>query len=218
MFTGIVEEVGTVAAVEMLEGARRLVIRAARVLENIAEGDSIAIDGVCQTVVAIRADAFEVQAIGTTLSRTTFGGLEAGRRVNLERSLAFGARVGGHLVQGHVDAVGVVHSVQHVGEHVLLDVRVPELVREVTVLHGSIAINGVSLTVNDLGGDVVQVALIPYTWEHTALSELVPGAEVNLEGDLFGKFVVQYLKRTGTAGVENTIPEAASAPGTRRSE
>lgn len=218
MFTGIVEEVGTVGAVEKLDDARRLVIHAARVLEDVAEGDSIAIDGVCQTVVAIRADAFDVQAIGTTLSRTTFGSFQTGRRVNLERSLAFGGRVGGHLVQGHVDAVGVVHSIERSGEHVLLDVRVPELVREVTVLHGSIAINGVSLTVNELSGSLVQVALIPYTWEHTALSELVPGAEVNLEGDLFGKFVVQYLKRTGAAGVVSSIPDADSAPGTPRRE
>jgi riboflavin synthase len=219
VFTGIVEEVGTIDTVERLDDARRLVIRARRVLEDVAEGDSIAIDGVCQTVVAIRDGAFDVQAIGTTLSRTTFGSFERGRKVNLERSLAFGGRMGGHLVQGHVDAVGVVESVARAGEHVRLDVRVPELVGEVTVLHGSIAINGVSLTVNELSGDVVQVALIPYTWEHTALSELVPGAEVNLEGDLFGKFVVQYLKRTGVAGVIHAIPEeptAPSAPGAHR--
>jgi len=202
MFSGIVEEVGIVRDVGPLEGGRRLRIGANGVLGDLKTGDSIAIDGVCQTVVEVDGGGFTVEAIGTTLSRTTFAGLKPGDRVNLERSLAFGARVGGHLVQGHVDAVGRVEAVVRRGEHVLLDVSLPEVVAEVTVLHGSIAINGVSLTVNALPApDVAQVALIPYTWERTNLSGLVPGAGVNLEGDMLGRFVVNLMKRGTGDGV-----------------
>jgi riboflavin synthase len=202
MFSGIVEEVGVVADVRPLEGGRTLRIGAHGVLEDLKPGDSIAVDGVCQTVVETDATGFTVEAIGTTLSRTTFGAYAAGDPVNLERSLPFGERVGGHLVQGHVDAVGDVTSVDRRGEHVLLDVRIPPVVAEVTTLHGSIAINGVSLTVNAFPApDVAQVALIPYTWDHTNLARLVPGSKVNLEGDMLGRFVVNYLKREADSGV-----------------
>ncbi|HET9986218.1 MAG TPA: riboflavin synthase, partial [Longimicrobiales bacterium] len=181
----------------------RLELEAELALDGLGLGDSIALDGVCQTVVALVPGGFAVEAIATTLSRTTLGGFAPGRRVNLERSLALGARLGGHLVQGHVDGVGEVLRIERAGEHVLLDVRMPEVVAEVTVLHGSVAINGVSLTVNRLPApDVLQVALIPYTWEHTNLSALTPGSPVNLEGDMIGRFVVHHLKRRGTGGVE----------------
>jgi riboflavin synthase len=196
MFTGIVVAQGTVSTVEELRDARRIRIDAPRELvADLGDGDSIAIDGVCQTVVARTDESFTVEAIGTTLSRTTFGELEPGRRVNLEPALALGARLGGHMVQGHVDGVGTVLAVEHTGEHVLLDVDLPPDVAEVTVLHGSLAIDGVSLTVNALPArGSAQVALIPYTWEHTNLSRLDVGSTVNLEGDMLGRFVVHYLK------------------------
>jgi riboflavin synthase len=197
MFTGIVTEVGQIREVAPLENGVRLAVAAERVLPGLELGDSVALDGVCQTVVELEPAGFSVVAIGTTLSRTTLGEFRAGYRVNLEAALALGAPLGGHLVQGHVDGVGEVISVKRAGEHWLLEVGLPELVAEVTVLHGSIAINGVSLTINALPApDVAQVALIPYTWEATNLSALQPGDRVNLEGDLLGKFVVSYLKRT----------------------
>ncbi len=201
MFSGIVEEAGTIRAVEPMENGRRLRIEAPSVAEGLENGDSVAVDGVCLTVVEREGDTFGVECIGTTLSRTTLGRYDPGHRVNLERALALGDRLGGHLVQGHVDGVGEVVGIERVGDHVLLDVRLPEVVRSVTVLHGSIAINGVSLTVNALPeADVAQVALIPYTWEVTNLRDLRPGDGVNLEGDMLGKFVVEYLERTGWAG------------------
>jgi riboflavin synthase len=179
-----------------------LSIRANRTRESLRVGDSVAVEGVCQTVVALDGGAFAVDTIATTLSRTTLGALRAGDPVNLERALALGARLGGHLVQGHVDAVGTVRGLTHGSGHVLLDVELPDEVAEVTVLHGSITIAGVSLTVNALPGPaVVQVALIPHTWENTTLSRLRPGDRVNLEGDLFGRFVVHYMKRRGAPGV-----------------
>jgi riboflavin synthase len=202
VFTGIVEEVGTVMEAEPSGNGLHLVIGAARVLEGVREGDSISVEGVCQTIVAHDADTFEVAAIGTTLSRTTLGRLRAASRVNLERALALGDRLGGHLVQGHVDGVGTVVSIEREGEHVLLEVRLTDEVADVTVLHGSVAINGVSLTVNALpAADVAQVALIPYTWEHTTLGGLRVGDPVNLEGDMIGRFVVNHVMRRGVPGV-----------------
>ncbi len=202
MFSGIVEEVGVIDRIDPLEGGRRLRIRATGVLGDLKAGDSIAVDGVCQTVVERDDVSFLVEAIGTTLSRTTFATMAEGDPVNLERSLGFGERVGGHLVQGHVDAVGEVVAVVRHGEHVLLDVRMPPVVAEVSVLHGSISINGVSLTINALpADDVAQVALIPYTWEHTNLSRLKTGEGVNLEGDMLGRFVAHLMKREPAGGV-----------------
>lgn len=197
MFSGIVEAVGRVERVEPVENGRRLRI-AAPFARELREGDSVAVEGVCLTATALGDGWFDAEAIATTLSRTTLGRLEAGAGVNLERALALGDRLGGHMVQGHVDGVGEVLGVQREGEHVLLDVRLPPAVEEVTVLHGSVAVAGVSLTVNALpAAGVAQVALIPYTWEHTTLRELRPGDGVNLEGDMLGRFVVNYLEKSG---------------------
>ncbi len=197
MFSGIVEAVGRIAGVEDVSNGRRFRIEAP-FADELREGDSVAVEGVCLTATAVSPGGFHVEAIATTLSRTTLGRLEAGSRVNLERALALGERLGGHLVQGHVDGVGEVVGVTRDGEHVQLDVRMPGEVGEVTVLHGSLAIAGVSLTVNAMPSpDVAQVALIPYTWDHTTLSDLQPGDGVNLEGDMLGRFVVDYLKARG---------------------
>jgi riboflavin synthase len=207
MFTGIVTEQGRIRDIAPIENGLRIQVAAERIRPGLELGDSVALDGVCQTVVELDPEGFSVVAIGTTLSRTTLGDYTVGQRVNLEAALPVGAPLGGHLVQGHVDAVGVVRAVEEAGAHYLLEVALPEIVAEVTILHGSITINGVSLTVNALPApDVAQVALIPYTWEETNLSALRPGDRVNLEGDLLGKFVVNYLKRTesrrGAAAIE----------------
>lgn len=197
MFSGIVEAMGTVRAVAAVDNGRRFRI-AAEFAGELADGDSVAVEGVCLTTTARGGDWFEVEAIATTLSRTTLGRLELGSGVNLERALALGDRLGGHLVQGHADGVGEVVRLERDGEHVLLDVTLPTVVAEVTVLHGSITVSGVSLTVNAMPrADVAQVALIPYTWEHTTLRTLAVGDGVNLEGDMLGRFVVNYLNRSG---------------------
>lgn len=190
MFTGLVEAVATVAAVAELDDGRRLSLAAPSVREGVEVGDSVAVDGACLTVVELTAEGFAFDVIGTTLSRTVAGDYEEGVRVNVERALRLGDRLGGHMVQGHVDGVGVVAAVRRRGEHHLLDVRVPPEVAGFTVLHGSIAFNGVSLTVNALpAGDVVQVGLVPHTWENTTLSDLREGSRVNVEADLIGKYV-----------------------------
>lgn len=198
MFTGLVEEVGRIRDPRPLDNGRAFRIDAGAVLEGLALGDSVAVDGVCLTVAALHPDAFEVQAVATTLERTTLGGYGDGRRVNLERALRLGDRLGGHLVQGHVDGVGQVRSVIPRGELVAIEVELPEEVAGITVLHGSITINGVSLTVNELPEEgVVGLSIIPFTWSHTALDELRPGDAVNVEGDLIGRYVRQLLGRPG---------------------
>ncbi|HEY0674017.1 MAG TPA: riboflavin synthase [Longimicrobiales bacterium] len=202
MFTGLIEEVGRLVSAEPTGRGLRLSIAAERVVEGMRPGDSISVDGVCQTVVALTDRGFAVEAMAPTLSRTTLGELEPNQRVNLERAMTLATRLGGHLVQGHVDGVGTVQAVERAGEHVLLDIEMPDVVAEVTVLHGSIAVNGVSLTVNELLSDkVMQVAIIPHTWEHTNFSGLQPGSAVNLEGDMIGKFVVEFMKRRGIHAV-----------------
>jgi riboflavin synthase len=194
MFSGIVEEIGSVESATEVGGGRELVISASKVLEDLKPSDSINVDGVCQTVVALGQGNFKVQSIATTLSRTTLGEYRRGRKVNLERPIAAGQRFGGHFVQGHVDGVGTVASVKRQGDMWLVRFTLPDTVESFTILHGSIAVDGVSLTINALqDGGTAEVALIPYTYEHTNLSRLAPGDRVNLEADMLGKYVAKTL-------------------------
>ena len=201
MVTGLVEATGTVRERSSLEGGSALVVETP-LADELEEGESIALDGACLSVAGLPGGAFRVEVIRTTLSRTTLGGWEAGRAVNLERALRIGDRLGGHLVQGHVDGVGEVTSVERAGETVFVRLEMPEEVARTTVLHGSLAVDGVSLTVNGLEGPVAEVALIPYTWEHTTMDRLAPGSRVNLEADLMGKYVERLVRpyRTGSDG------------------
>jgi riboflavin synthase len=198
MFTGLIEEIGRIRDPRPLGNGRAFRIEVETVLEGLSPGDSVAIDGVCLTATSLYDDSFEVQVVATTLERTALGDYGEGRRVNLERALALGDRLGGHLVQGHVDGVGKVRSVRPVDELVLIDFDLPQEVADVTVLHGSIALNGVSLTVNALPEPgVCGVSIIPFTWSHTALADLRPGDRVNVEADLIGKYVRRLLGRPG---------------------
>lgn len=194
MFTGIVEEIGTLQGVREEGNGAVFTIAAETVLDGMGLGDSVAVDGACLTVTSLPDGAFTVQAVGTTLGRTTFGGFREGRRVNLERAVALGQRLGGHVVQGHVDGLGTVESIRREEELVLIEFTMPEDVAAVTVLHGSITVNGVSLTVNEIPRPgVCQVSIIPFTWEHTNLADLAVGDAVNLEGDTIGKYVRHLL-------------------------
>jgi riboflavin synthase len=201
VFTGIIEEVGEVAEVRPLGNGRALRFRAATVLGGLGLGDSVAIDGVCLTVTALHDDGFEVESVATTLERTTVGDFAPGRRVILERALALGDRLGGHLVQGHVDGVGEVVSIRKLEELTSIDFTLPAEVAPATVLHGSIALNGISLTINELPREgVAQVSIIPFTLDHTAIADLSVGDRVNLEGDLIGKYVRRLLGAPAPAG------------------
>ena len=199
MFTGIVTAVGTVRAVK--QTPKGLAITIAAPYRGLATGESIAVDGACLTIVRRSRGAFTVQAVTTTRGRTNFGSFRAGRRVNLERALKVGERLGGHLVSGHVDGVGEVVRRTTVDDAVLLDIRVPAAVAALCVPHGSVSVEGVSLTVNALPRvGVVQVSLIPHTLRETTLGRAKAGTRVHLEADLVGKFVMQGLGpyRTGS--------------------
>lgn len=194
MFSGIIEELGVVTSVEDREGLRRMWVRASEITPGLEAGASVAIDGACHTITALDGDTFCVESVTTTLSRTIAGGYQAGSRLNLERALVFGGRVDGHFVQGHVDAVGSLVGTEEDGETKLMDFVLPDVVAEVTVLRGSIAINGISLTVSTMpSAEVCRVGIIPFTWDHTNLRFLEAGASVNLEGDLIGKHVGKML-------------------------
>ncbi len=198
MFSGIVEEIGVVESAVDKGGGREIVIEAGRVRSDLKPSDSINVDGVCQTVVSLGDRTFRVQTIATTLSRTTLGEFRPGRKVNLERPIAAGGRFGGHFVQGHVDGVGIVTAVERRGEMWLVRFSLPDTVEPFTILHGSIAVDGVSLTINALPQPgTAEVALIPYTYEHTSLARLAPGGRVNLEADMIGKYVVEAVRRLG---------------------
>jgi riboflavin synthase len=206
VFTGIVEATGTLLEVRPAGNGVVFRIGCEQVRDGLGEGDSVAVDGACLTVTTLLPGAFEVQAVGTTLGRTTFGGFAAGRRVNLERALALGQRLGGHLVQGHVDGLGTVREIRRRDELVLIDFTLPDEVAAVTVPRGSITVNGISLTVNELPAPAVcQVSIIPFTWEHTNLPGLAEGDAVNLEGDTIGKYVRHLLGQP--AGASGAAPE-----------
>jgi riboflavin synthase len=192
MFTGIIDDIGTIERVADGAAGRELRVRCA--YADLAAGESIALDGVCLTVREFGSGWFTVAAVVTTLGRTTVADWRAGTRVNLERALRAGDRLGGHLVQGHVDDTGTVVAARTEGDARLIDVRLPREIAELMVPHGSIAINGVSLTVNDIvAPDVVQVSLIEYTLSHTTLGDLAPGQRVHVEADVIGKYVQRLM-------------------------
>jgi riboflavin synthase len=189
MFTGIVREVGTVVAFD----GSRLVLEAPETASESAVGDSVAVAGVCLTVVEAGEGRLAFDVVPETLSRTALGGLASGGSLNVEPSLRVGDRLGGHVVQGHVDAVGRVRSVAPEGEGRRLWVDAPGTVLGYCVEKGSIAVDGVSLTVAAFDDDGFEVALIPHTLAVTTLGRLEPGAEVNLEADVLGKVVERLV-------------------------
>ena len=192
MFTGIIEEVGRIEAVTPLEGARRLRV-ACSFASALDVDESVAVNGVCLTVVDRDAAAFEATAIEETLSKTSLGALAAGDGANLERAVPLGGRLDGHLVQGHVDATGTVEAVETLADSHLVRVRYPEPYARHLIPRGSIAVDGVSLTVARLDepDGTFAVALIPHTWDHTTAARWTPGTAVNLEFDLVGKYVLR---------------------------
>jgi len=192
MFTGIVSAVGRVAKAtrETGNGTQGLTLTIRAPFKGLKQGESIAVNGACLTVERALKGGFSVHVVETTEGRTLFGEYAPGRPVNLERALRAADRLGGHIVQGHVDGVAVVTQVERRGDAWVYDLRVPAAVRQVSIPGGAITVDGVSLTINDLPRtDLVQISLIPFTREHTTLGTLGVGDRVHVEGDTLGKYV-----------------------------
>jgi riboflavin synthase len=206
VFTGIITEVGTVADIKPVGGGLRLSIEGERTALGMKLGDSIAVNGVCQTVVSLSGSIFDVEAVEETLSKTTLGSLVPGRRVNLESPLRVGDQLGGHFVQGHVDGVGTIRSVAPLSSSTLLDVEIPATLSRYVIPIGSIALDGISLTIAALKGSVVVVSIIPHTFKNTTLGEVAPGTRVNVECDMLGKYASK-LAGEGSSNQPGRISE-----------
>ena len=192
MFTGLITDVGTIDRVQTTDAGREFRIRTT--YRDLSPGESIAVGGACLTVREFGEGWFTVAAVLTTLGRTTVGDWEAGRRVNLERALAAGDRLGGHMVQGHVDAVAEVVGVERISDALLIDIAIPPQLVPLVVLHGSIAVDGVSLTVNAIPNEhTIQLSLIDFTLKATTLGALRTGHRVQVEVDVIGKYVQRLM-------------------------
>lgn len=197
MFTGLIEEIGIVRRAERAGEGLAISIAAARVMEESAVGDSICIDGACQTVTAIRAEEFEFFCSRVTAGLTTLGGFRPGRRVNLERAMSMRSRLGGHIVQGHVDGRGIVRNARRDAGGLALEISAPPEILRYIIPRGSVAVDGVSLTVVSLNPGVFSLYLIPETMRNTTLPEKSSGDEVNIEVDVLAKYVERLLGRGG---------------------
>ena len=193
MFTGIIEELGSVRSIEERGENARLVISARVVTEGTNHGDSISVNGVCLTALDIEPDSFAADVSKETLQRSTLGSLKPGAPVNLERAVTPATRLGGHIVQGHVDARGQFTGVEDHGESWTVRIAYPKEIARYLVFKGSVAVEGISLTIAGLTDDYFEIAIIPKTWEVTNLSHLKPGDNVNIEVDILGKYIEKLL-------------------------
>ena len=207
MFTGIIEEVGTIRELRFHAEGAAITVAAKKILPGIAIGDSIAVNGVCLTAVRLMPDAFVCDISEETLRRSAFRKAGIGARVNLERALAVGGRLGGHIMQGHVDDVGQMIFRTPSGNGFEISFSFPGALERYLVYKGSISVNGISLTIATLGKETFSVAVIPHTFSVTNLGELAPGDPVNLETDILGKYFERYFQ-LGLAGNPENSPES----------
>lgn len=204
MFTGIIEGFGIVKALQPAGEGRKISIEADFDLDRVSVGDSIAVNGACLTAVRIDKNRFDVDVSPETVSRTTFGTLRIGDRINLERALRLSDRIDGHLVSGHIDGVGTLRQKKSSGNSVLLTFGVAETLTRYMIKKGSVAVDGISLTINDLGIDSFEVAIIPHTARLTTVVAKKVGEPVNIETDMIGKYVERFLSgnKNQTAGTD----------------
>ena len=203
MFTGIIEELGVVENLKLLPDSAHLTVKANLVLEGTKIGDSIAVNGVCLTVVRLKATEFTVDVMAETLRKTNLAELKRGSPVNLERALQLQTRLGGHLVSGHVDGVGEIQAITPYGIAKVYEIGAHPSLLPYVLPKGSIAVDGISLTVVDVGAEFFSVSLIPHTFKETTLGRKGVGDKVNLETDLIGKYVARFLAKTDSEGKQD---------------
>lgn len=203
MFTGLIEEIGIIKSVRHLGNARRLTIAASKIMNDIKIDDSISINGACQTVVANSHSEFEVETVSETLSKTTLGALKVGDHVNLERAMKLSDRLGGHIVQGHVDTVGTIISLQQTGISWNVWINFAGDYNKFLVNSGSICVDGVSLTTAKTEHNKFMIAVIPHTWESTIFKKYKNGTKVNLEFDILGKYIEKLTNSRSEANTSN---------------
>ncbi len=193
MFTGIIEELGNIGSLKKTREGARLNVNASIVTANIREGDSIAVNGVCLTALNVKPDSFSADVSGETLDRTTIGSLSEGSKVNLERAVTPSTRLGGHIVQGHVDQTGTFETAVSEGDFWTVRIAYPPEIGRYLIYKGSVSVEGISLTVAKLTDRYFEIAIIPKTWNSTNLSFLKTGDPVNLEADLIAKYVERMM-------------------------
>jgi riboflavin synthase len=211
MFTGIIEEVGQIAQIRLSSQGGQLQVKARKILDHIQLGDSVAVNGVCLTVTAYNNDSLQFDVSEETGERTSLKQLRRGAKVNLERALRLMDRLGGHIVQGHVDATGEFDSAVPQGTSHWLRFRYPAAIARYVCLKGSIAIEGVSLTIADYDSETLAVAAVPHTLQNTTLQDLQPGQPVNLEADVLAKYLERLLQ-FGRLETPLTLTAAAAPP------
>ena len=204
MFTGVIEETGKIVSIENLSSGISIGVSCKKVLEDSKIGDSISVNGVCTTVVRLDSGLFKADISSETLNKTTFSHLKIGQSVNLERALTPNSRIGGHFVLGHVDCTGSVVSLKKLEDFCEIKIRMPHEFLKYVVYKGSIAVDGISLTISDTDGDVFKVAVIPHSFENTNLKTIKTGDSVNIETDILGRYVEKMLM-LGDNSVENRI-------------
>lgn len=195
MFTGIIEEIGKISSIKPIAGGMRIKISSGKILEDVSVNDSVCVNGVCLTAIKVENDGFWVDAVGTTLEKTTFSKIQLSAQVNLERSLKLNDRLGGHFVQGHTNGTGTILQIIKLGENYYLKIRVDENLEKYLIEEGSIAIDGVSLTIAELDGSNVGISLIPHTWQNTSVQFYKVGDKVNIETDVLAKYIEKLVRR-----------------------
>ena len=196
MFTGLIEEVGKISSVRQANGKLDLEIFASKITRSLKTGDSISVNGVCLTVTKFSSGKFSVDAVAETLKKTTIGDLRIGTEVNLEPALQLSKKLGGHLVQGHVNDTGTITEIKKLGENYLMHISLPSPLGKYLIKEGSIAIDGISLTIADVSANKIVCSIIPHTWKNTNLRARKPGDHVNIEIDVISKYVERFTNNT----------------------
>ena len=193
MFTGIIEEIGTIQRISSIPGGKKLTIGCEKILSDLKVDNSVSVNGVCLTSIKVDKNSFDCEAVGETLNKTTVSTFLVGSKVNLERAVRLNDRLGGHLVQGHVNGIGEITKIVKLGDNYLLELKIPADLKKYVVDEGSIAVDGISLTVAKIINEEVQISVIPHTWENTNLSLRNTGNKVNIETDILAKYVEKIL-------------------------